>query len=200
MTASGFGSSTTGGDTDVDPAPASPRPRRKLVIGVAVAAVAVLAAACGSSSSTSTTTTTLSPAAAAKKYLNQSGTGSKSLAAVTLPTKWTVTWTFNCQNPATTGTFALASSAKGVPLAYITSQTGLGGGGHKPYTKAGSYTLIVKTTCGWNVTVGSTPTVPVKSVATTTTTKPKKSTTTSTTAPKQSTTSTTSNKSTTPTT
>ncbi len=195
MTAFGLGSSTTGDIADDDAAitpdgtPPCHRPKRKLVAGMAVAAVAVLAAACSSSgASTTTTSTTLSPAAAAQKFLDQSGTGNKSLTPVALPSKWTVTWTFNCQNPATTGTFSLGSTGKGTPTAIITSQTGLGGGGHKPYTKAGTYTFIVKTTCGWKVTVGSTPTVPVKSVVTTTTTA------------KKSTTTTTSKKSTTPTT
>jgi len=179
MTAPGSGASAT--DTGgAKGEPRTSRPTRSFVVGTIGVAILLTTAACGTSGASSTTTpTTLTPAAAASKYLNQSGTGDKTLAAISLPSKWTVTWTFNCQNPATTGTFALSLSAHGIPSASVTSQTGLGGGGHRPYTEAATYTFVVKTTCGWRVTVGGTPTAPVKAVATTTT-APKKPTTTTT--------------------
>jgi hypothetical protein len=51
----------------------------------------------------------------------------------------------------------------------MTNQTGLGGSGHKPFTKSGNYSFVVKTSCGWKVVVGTTPAVPAKANSTATT-------------------------------
>lgn len=164
-------------------------------LGMVLAATAVTASTLPGTSGASTTKTTSATKTKAapkvKQYLVKSGSGDKVLSAVKLPGAWTVGWTFDCQSPSTKGTFALSTTASGGTPVSVTSQTGLGGGGHKPFNnKAGSYGFAVSTTCGWKVTVGSTPVVPVtastksKSVATTTTkpgssTSVKSSTTTS---------------------
>jgi hypothetical protein len=130
----------------------------------------MVGAACGSSSASPSTT----GPGATKQYLSESGTGKKVLDAMTYPAATTVSWTFDCQSPSTTGTFALTTTKSGKSPVDLTSQTGLGGGGHKPMAGAGKYGFGVTTTCGWKVTVGSTPTVPVKAdVTTTTATAPK---------------------------
>jgi hypothetical protein len=96
---------------------------------------------------------------------------------VKLPKAWTVDWNFRCQNPTTSRPFSLATVEHGGPPDNVTTQTGLAGGGNKPFNTASSYRFAVTTTCGWKVTVVSTPTnpktattVPPKSKAVTTTT------------------------------
>jgi hypothetical protein len=39
----------------------------------------------------------------------------------------------------------------------LTDQTGLGGGGQKPFTRSGRYGFAINTSCGWDLTVESTP-------------------------------------------
>ncbi|MGD0311158.1 MAG: hypothetical protein ABSC90_01750 [Acidimicrobiales bacterium] len=74
----------------------------------------------------------------------------------------------------------------------LDQSTGLGDGGHKPSTLAGKYSFVVKTTCGWNVSVAPTPTpdvAPVKPAVTTTTLHLKSAPTPTTTPPVKSSTS-----------
>lgn len=97
-------------------------------------------------------------AAVPAQFLQQSGYGNKTLVSVALPASWTVTWAFTCTDPAK-GPFSLTSSVSGGSPVSITAQTGLGGGGHKPLSGAGTYTFVVTTTCGWKVSVGDTPAV-----------------------------------------
>ncbi len=145
--------------------------RAKMIVPiVGLAFFAVVGAACGSSSASPTTT----GPGGTKQYLSESGTGNKVLEAMTYPAATTVSWTFDCQTPATTGTFALTTTKSGKAPVSLTSQTGLGGGGHKPMAGAGKYGFGVTTTCGWKVTVGSTPTSPIKSDVSTTTAAPVK--------------------------
>jgi hypothetical protein len=69
-----------------------------------------------------------------------------------------VTWRFDCQNlPKKAGTFVLSSTEQGRSSARLTDQTGLGGGGQKPSTVPGTYSFAITTTCGWKLTVGTTP-------------------------------------------
>jgi hypothetical protein len=153
----------------------SPSRLSKIVIpavGIVVAAIGV--GACGSSSAThAPTAATRKP----KEFVTQSGYGDRLLTAVKLPKAWTVNWNFRCQNPTTSRPFSLATIDHGGSPDNVTTQTGLAGGGNKPFNTAGSYRFAVTTTCGWKVTVGSTPTnpktattVPPKSKAVTTTT------------------------------
>jgi hypothetical protein len=110
------------------------------------------------------------PRSAPKYYLQKAGTGNKVLSSVALPSKWYLLWTFNCG--AKRGTFKLTSTKKGQPLLAVTDQTGLGGGGQRPFTKSGTYRFAMRTTCSWKVTVASKP--PSAAKSTTTTTAPKK--------------------------
>ncbi len=119
--------------------------------------VAIGVAACGSPSAAHAPTAT---AQKPKEFVIQSGSGDKLLTAVKLPKAWTVNWNFRCQNPTTSRPFSLATiDHRGSPE-NVTTQTGLAGGGNKPFKTAGSYRFSVTTTCGWKVTVGSTPTTP----------------------------------------
>jgi len=155
------------------------------MVGVAgVALGATVVAACSSTAAPVTPKKAPVTQTVAKQYLDDSGTGDRILPFVQLPKAYTVTWTFNCQDPAKTGTFLLTSTVKGGPAVDVTKQTGLGGGGHKPFYKAGNYNLAVTTTCGWKAVIANTPVTPVKSAVTTTTLAPKsKSKPTTTTKP-----------------
>lgn len=147
----------------------------KIVIpAVGIMLAAIGAGACGSSSATRapTAVTTLNP----KEFVAQSGSGDRLLTAVKLPKAWTVDWNFRCQNPTTSRPFSLATIGHGGRPDDVTTQTGLAGGGNKPFNTAGTYRFAVTTTCRWKVTVGSTPTdpktaitVPSRSKAVTTT-------------------------------
>jgi hypothetical protein len=144
-------------------------PSRIVVLITGFALLATVAAACGSSSASPKST----KVSAAKQFLSQSGTGDKVLTSVTLPKAWTTTWNFDCQTPSAAGNFVLTSTKAGGAPVSLTNQTGLGGGGHKPSTSAGKYSFNVETTCGWKVSVASTPAIPTtppKSAVTTTTT------------------------------
>jgi hypothetical protein len=69
-----------------------------------------------------------------------------------------VVWRFDCQNLAKQrGTFVLSSTAQGASPVKLTDQTGLGGGGQKPFTRSGRYGFAINTSCGWDLTVESTP-------------------------------------------
>jgi hypothetical protein len=93
-----------------------------------------------------------------KVYLKTAGAGNRALSAVNLPAGWTVVWTFDCQNVAKQrGTFVLRSTAQGGSPVKLTDQTGLGGGGQKPFTRSGRYGFAINTSCGWDLTVESTP-------------------------------------------
>ena len=85
--------------------------------------------------------------------------GSKTLRSVTLPSKWYLTWTFDCG--AKKGTFLLTSTRQGskssVDVNSAKGQTGLGGGGQRPFARAGTYKFAVATICSWKVTASSAP-------------------------------------------
>jgi hypothetical protein len=140
----------TNPSSDLDGPPRARRSGTAAVVGLAL--VAVLATACGSSSSPSTST-----AAPDKSVIEQSGTGNKTFSPVAVPSKWSVTWNFNCVDPVSARSFVLTSTKDGGSPVTVTDQTGLGGGGHKPITTSGTYTFAVATTCSWKLTVGPTP-------------------------------------------
>jgi hypothetical protein len=88
--------------------------------------------------------------------LQQSGTGNKALHSIALPSKWYLTWKFDCG--AKKGTFVLEQARNGNTSYNVNGskgQTGLGGGGQQPFTKSGSYKLTLKTSCTWKVTASS---------------------------------------------
>lgn len=155
-------------------APPTRRLHKRFV--VTTAAFAVLAAAAGCSSSPSSSapptsahttkasaatpstsaapTTTVPP----KTYLARSGKGDKSFVASGLPAKWMAAWRFDCEHPTRKANFVLEVGAASGSLVRITSQTGLGGGGQRPYTSGGSYRFSVSTSCNWDVTAEAMPT------------------------------------------
>ena len=96
-------------------------------------------------------------------YLTKSGTGDTTISSVALPSKWSLVWKFSCTDPATRRPFVVAVSSDGGPSTTVTDQTGLEGGGYHPFTKAGTYTFTVTTTCDWSLLVGTagTQTFPV---------------------------------------
>lgn len=153
MQASGLMSSSTNGIR-------TPRSRlsKILVPAVGIMLTAITVGACGSSSAThaSRVSTTSKP----KVFVIQSGSGDRLLTAVKLPKAWTVDWNFRCQNPTTSRPFSLTTIDHSGSPANVTTQTGLAGGGNKPFKTAGSYRFAVTTTCGWKLTVGSTPKLP----------------------------------------
>lgn len=155
----------------------SRRPLPKTVLAVsALALSASVLGACSSASGPShhaanRHAATETSSAKAKTYVVETGTGNKTLPSVTLPASWTVNWSFDCQDSPTKKTFVLTSTKVGAHAATVTDQTGLGGGGNKPYAVPGKYHFAIATACGWKVSVASKPTpAPVK--ATTTTAKP----------------------------
>ena len=138
-------------------------PSRILTAALAVAVfVTMLAFGCAASASAVTFSrlshATVS-AAAPKIYLQQSGARSKTLRSVALPSKWYLTWTFDCG--AKKGTFLLTSTRQGskssVDVNSAKGQTGLGGGGQRPFARAGTYKFAVATICSWKVTASSAP-------------------------------------------
>jgi len=119
-------------------------------------------ALCGASSASalrrSAVATARAKPAAAKVYMQRSGTGNKELSPMMVPSKSTVVWRFDCQNaPKQKGTFVLSAKQQGHWAVKLTDQTGLGGGGQKPFTQAGRYGFAINTSCGWDLTVESTP-------------------------------------------
>jgi len=92
-------------------------------------------------------------AAAPKYYLQQSGTGSKNLRAVALPSKWYLVWKFNCG--AKKESFSLTSTKQGQSALAVARQTGLGGGGQRPFTKSGTYKFAIRTICAWQLSAVS---------------------------------------------
>ncbi len=140
----------------------TPRLSRTMVFPMAIAVFAGSMALCGASSASAQPTSPVASArskpAAPKIYLQRSGTGNKELSPVMVPSKWTVVWKFDCQNaPKQRGTFVLSSKQQGHWAVKLTNQTGLGGGGQKPFTQAGRYGFGINTSCGWDLTVESTP-------------------------------------------
>ncbi len=138
----------------------SPLGWRRVAATVTLVLMATLVEACGSSSPSSAPTSN-------KPFVQQSGTGDKVISSVVLPSKWTVTWQFTCENPATARPFALTATKQATSPITVTDQTGLGGGGHKPYTTSGTYSFGVTTTCNWKLTVGPTPSSTATSTSTT---------------------------------
>lgn len=133
---------------------------RRAAGAAAVFAIALgsMLAACSSSPTASSPSTTASVRAV---YLDKSGTGNSSIGAVTLPAKWTATWRFICDQSHGGESFVLTTTDHGGSPTVVTNQTGLGGGGQKPYTKSGNYSFQIKTACVWKLSVKPTPkTVP----------------------------------------
>ena len=136
-----------------------PRLSATMIFPMAIALFAGTVAVCSPSSASSPSTPT--NAGVLKMYMQESGTGNRLLPSVTLPSKWTVTWKFDCQNLSKkVGTFILSSTEQGRSSARLTDQTGLGGGGQRPFTVSGKYSFAITTTCGWKLTAGTTPPPP----------------------------------------
>ena len=91
--------------------------------------------------------------AAKSTYLVTNGRGDKRLRPVTVGKKWTVAWNFTCPDATSGQPFSLTAAHRGSKPTVVIAQKGLGGGGDKPYAKAGTYRLDVKTACNWKVTV-----------------------------------------------
>ena len=151
--------------------PPTVRPSRGIALVVMVA-LGAMVATCSSSPSGSTASTT--PHAIGGAYLTRSGTGATTTAAVALPAKWTAAWKFDCDQSGGGKSFVLTAIDHGSSRTVITDQTGLGGGGQKPYSKSGEYRFAIKTACSWNVSAKPTPRSTQQLAATT----PKSSTTT----------------------
>jgi hypothetical protein len=129
-----------------------------MAIAVFAGSVALCGASGASALHSSPVATSRSTPAAAKIYMQRSGTGDKELSSMMVPPKSSVVWRFDCQNaPKQRGTFVLSSKEQGRPAVKLTDQTGLGGGGQKPFMQSGRYSFGVNTSCGWNLTVESTP-------------------------------------------
>jgi hypothetical protein len=128
-------------------------------------AIAVLAASVALPGAASASVLHGSPAlkaspkpAASKIYMQRSGTGNREIPSLMVPPKSSVVWRFDCQNaPKQRGTFVLSSKEQGQMAVKVTDQTGLGGGGQKPFRQSGRYTFGVNTSCGWDLMVESTP-------------------------------------------
>jgi hypothetical protein len=139
------------------------RPSRCLSSALAAVLFAALMAVCGSAAATTSAASAasvarssaapMSVAAAPRYYLRQSGNGNKVLRAVSLPSKWYLVWRFDCGTKR--GTFVLTSTKKGLSPFTVTRQTGLGGGGQRPFIKAGRYQFGIRTTCPWKVAAAS---------------------------------------------
>jgi hypothetical protein len=139
-----------------------PRLSRTMVFPMAVAVFASSVALCGAAGAStlprSPVTTSQAKPAAPKIYMQRSGTGNRELSSMMVPPKSSVVWRFDCQNaPKQRGTFVLSSKEQGHSAVKLTDQTGLGGGGQKPFWQSGRYSFGVNTSCGWTVTVESTP-------------------------------------------
>jgi predicted secreted Zn-dependent protease len=113
----------------------------KLLASAVTAALFATVVALGGSAAATTTgsprasisisSPTAMGAAAAKYYLQQSGKGNKVLRSVALPSKWYLTWRFDCGTKK--GDFVLTSTRKGHPSLTVARQgPDLGGGGQQP--------------------------------------------------------------------
>jgi hypothetical protein len=129
-----------------------------MTVAVFAGSIALCGASSASALHSSPVTTARAKPAATKIYMQRSGTGNKELLPMVVPSKSTVAWRFDCQNaPKQRGTFVLSLKQQGHWAVKLTDQTGLGGGGQKPFTQAGRYGFGINTSCGWNLTVESTP-------------------------------------------
>jgi hypothetical protein len=119
------------------------RPRliapKLLSSAVTVALFATVVAVAGSAAPTtgsprasiSSSSATGVSTAATKYYLQQSGKGNKVLRSIALPSKWYLTWRFDCGTKK--GDFVLTSTRKGHPSLTVARQgPDLGGGGQQP--------------------------------------------------------------------
>jgi len=140
----------------------APRWSRTVIFPMAVAVFAGSMALCGAAGASalhsSPVATSRAKPAAAKVYLQRSGTGNRAFSPMMVPPKSSVVWRFDCQNaPKQRGTFVLSSKEQGRSSVKLTDQTGLGGGGQKPFAQSGRYSFGINTACGWSLTVESTP-------------------------------------------
>jgi hypothetical protein len=125
--------------------------RSTRVIATAVLmACATALAACSSGSSAPVAT---HPAGV--PYFSRTGTGTATLPQIALPSRWTLLWHFDCTDPASRRRFVLTSTPSSGTTTKVTDQTGLEGGGYRPFATAGDYTFAVTTTCSWHVLVGT---------------------------------------------
>jgi hypothetical protein len=129
----------------------------------ALAAGSVLLSACGSSPSATVTT---HPAGV--PYFSRAGSGNATLPQIALPSTWSLVWRFDCTDPSSRRPFVLTSTRSGGTTTQVTNQTGLEGGGYRPFHSAGEYTFAVTTSCHWQLLVGTTGTQTIPA----TTTKP----------------------------
>ena len=139
-----------------------PRLSRSILFPMAIAVLAGSVALSGAASASSLHGSPAAKAspkpAAAKIYMQRSGTGNREISSLMVPPKSSVVWRFDCQNaPKQKGTFVLSSKEQGQASVKLTDQTGLGGGGQKPFMQSGRYTFGVNTSCGWDLMVESTP-------------------------------------------
>ncbi len=122
----------------------------KLILVTSLAVASLALTACGSSTPAPAT---VHPAGV--PYLSRAGTGDATLPQVALPGSWSLVWHFNCTDPASRRSFVLTATPSGGMTTQVTDQTGLEGGGYRPFRAAGDYTFVVTTTCGWNVLAGT---------------------------------------------
>jgi hypothetical protein len=139
-----------------------PRLSRTIIFPMSVAVFAGSIALCGAAGASNLHSSPVAASrvkpAATKIYMQRSGTGNKEISSMMVPPKSSVVWRFDCQNaPKQRGTFVLSSTEQGRSAVKLTDQTGLGGGGQKPFMQSGRYSFGVNTSCGWTLTVESTP-------------------------------------------
>ncbi len=106
---------------------------------------------CGGSSASTTTTT---PTTTSGVYLRLSGHSNRTTAPLALPKQWTVAWHFECASTSP-GPFRLTAAFRGGTTETLTDQSGLGGGGYKPFSTPGTVTFSITTSCPWNLKVGA---------------------------------------------
>ncbi len=126
---------------------------------------------------TSTTTTT---AASGQTLLNIAGTGAQTTTNFMAPSAWTVDWTYsNCTGGQGTFNFSIYTSANVLTSLAGPNQTGTGTSGTESYQEAGTFYMVVNSTCSWTITAlaASSTTTTTTAAATTTTTPPTTATT-----------------------
>ncbi len=134
--------------------PGRHRPAR-LAAGLVVAALASVMAGCGGSSGPSGASgaSTMPSRPADGTYVHLAGHGNERVGPVTLPAAWTVAWHFDCST-SKAGPFRLTVTLHNGATETLADQTGLGGGGYKPFTTSGATRFAITSACSWNLVVG----------------------------------------------
>jgi hypothetical protein len=131
---------------------AAPTNIRRALLGASATLGALALVAAGASSATAAA----KPAASPRAILKWAGVGDKASAHVLLPKNWTITWRFSCVGAKREKPFAMAAASQSPRhRIQIIAQDGLGGGGQKTYTSAGTFVFSVTTGCNWNLDVVS---------------------------------------------